>query len=90
MAAAEFICTATGVRVDSISGTVSIGLTDTAGAFNRTSFSAAAAMRREMLAIGLAAISTGSQVLAVLDSDTFGPRRPRKGRSAMHIANLCA
>ncbi|MGA7316237.1 MAG: hypothetical protein WBX22_19960 [Silvibacterium sp.] len=73
MAAAYFTCTVIGAQADSSGPTVSIGLTDTAGAFANTFFPVAAGMPREMLAIALAAISTGSQVLVVLDPTTSGP-----------------
>ena len=75
MAAANFTCTVIGVQVDSTTTPprVSIGLTDTAGAFTKTFFPVVAGTSREMLAIALAAISTGSQVEAVLDPATSGP-----------------
>jgi len=75
MAASEFICTVTAAQADSSATPprVSIGLTDTAGSFTNAVFPVAAEMPREMLAIALAAISTGSQVWTVLDPATSGP-----------------
>jgi hypothetical protein len=76
MAVGSFTCTVVGAQVDTSTTppTISIILTDIAAipAFTRTAFPFAAAPR-EMLAIALAAISTGSQVQAVLDPATFGP-----------------
>lgn len=73
MAAAWFTCNVIGVQADSSGPRISIGLNDTGGAFVNTFFPVAAPMPREMLAIALAAISTGSQVMAVLDPATSGP-----------------
>ena len=52
---------------------ISIGLSDVGGQFTNRVFPVVPDLQREMLAIGLAAISTNCQVIASLDPDTFGP-----------------
>lgn len=74
---AQYTCTvdATQVELNQQASLVSMVLTDAAGSFARTAFSVPDAMKRESLAIGLAAISTQSQVFAVLDSPNQVPRQ---------------
>ena len=49
-----------------------IGLTDTAGSFSRQQFSVPGNCQNEMLAVALAAISTGKQVVAQVDTPAAG------------------
>jgi hypothetical protein len=55
---------------------VSVNLTDTQGNFFGQDFICADQIRRELLAVALAAISTGRQVRAMVDSGPYGNGRP--------------
>jgi hypothetical protein len=68
---AEYICRVDAAQAETNGNPpislIGVALTDLGGTFARTVFMAPDEVKREMLAIALAAISTQSQVLAVLD-----------------------
>jgi hypothetical protein len=68
----EFICTVDAAQAETNLQTppncvVTMILTDTKGSFAKTDFQVPDEVKREILAVGLAAISNQLQVLAVLD-----------------------
>lgn len=54
-----------------------VGLTDLAGSFQTQWFYATGDMQNQILAVALSAISTGRQVIAVLDPPDAGDGKPR-------------
>jgi hypothetical protein len=77
---AEYICTVDAASVETDehnppNSLVGVALTDLGGTFARTVFMAPDEIKRELLAIALAAISTQSQVLAVLDDPSTVTRQ---------------
>ena len=76
---AEFICTVDGTQAQSDgqnppNSVITMILTDTKGSFAKTAFQVLDEVKRETLAMALAAISNGLQVLAVLDDPAQVPR----------------
>jgi hypothetical protein len=76
MAAAWFNCTIGGAQVDAYGVSppvVSVVLTDLGGSFGPTGFPVPDEAKHEILAVALAAISTKSQVSALVDPPTAPP-----------------
>jgi hypothetical protein len=76
----QFICTIDGAQAETNlqnppNSLITMILTDTAGSFAKTAFQVPDEVKREILAVALAAISNQAQVLAVLDSPTLVPRQ---------------
>ncbi len=75
---AEFLCTIDGASAGSnnlqppFNSVAQVVLTDTQGSFTKTVFQAVDEVKREILAVALAAISNQAQVLAILDPPTAG------------------
>lgn len=70
---------------ETASPTIYLNLTDTGGSFDHTWFFAANNCKREMLATALAAISTQSQIRAVLDVPTGQDTIPHPQCYRMYI-----
>jgi hypothetical protein len=76
----EFICTVDAAQAATDVGTppnsvVGVSLSDVGGSFAKTVFTAPDEVKREMLAIALAAISTQSQVDVLVDDSSAVPRQ---------------
>ena len=76
---AEFICTVDAAQAETNlqnppDSLITMVLSDTAGSFAKTGFQVPDEAKREFLAVALAAISTQSQVLAILDDPASVPR----------------
>jgi hypothetical protein len=77
---AEYICSIDGAQAETNLQTppnslITMVLTDTKGSFAKTGFQVPDEVKREILAVALAAISNQCQVLAVLDAPTAVPRQ---------------
>ena len=75
----NFICTVDRAGISTIqpdpdtpANPVLLTLTDTGGTFSKTDFVASDQIQKEMLAVALAAISTGRQVFVVADTPDNG------------------
>jgi hypothetical protein len=76
----EFICTVDAAEAETDgqnppNSVVGVSLSDVGGSFAKTVFTAPDEVKREMLAIALCAISTQSQVDAVVDDPAAVPRQ---------------
>jgi hypothetical protein len=77
---AEYICTIDGAQAETNlqnppNSLITMVLTDTKGGFAKTAFQVPDEVKREILAVALAAISNQCQVLTVLDTPTAVPRK---------------
>jgi len=75
----EFTCTIDAAQAETNlqnppNSLITMILSDTAGSFAKTAFQVPDEVKREILAVALAAISNQCQVLAVLDDPTLVPR----------------
>ena len=75
----QFICTVDGAQAETNlqnppNSLVTMFLTDTQGGFAKTGFQVPDEVKREILAVALAAISNQAQVYAVLDDPAQVPR----------------
>jgi hypothetical protein len=75
----EFICTVDAAQAETNLQTppnslITMILTDTKGSFAKTGFQVPDEVKREILAVALAAISNQGQVLALLDDPAQVPR----------------
>ncbi|HEV2424196.1 MAG TPA: hypothetical protein VGZ29_05155 [Terriglobia bacterium] len=76
----EFICTIDGAQAETNlqnppNSLITMILTDTKGSFAKMGFQVPDEVKREILAVGLAAITNQAQVLAVLDD----PKQAQRG-----------